>query len=184
MIQIYSNFRIMVQFLMEHIVLLHSMLTRTIHVIKKAYNRPSIFTSLIYDITNLSSIWLVNLLSGPYLVNTVWRLLYNNNNDCDNNDSINKYYSILNNLHTSNHITNNTRLKFTCLFDLKDTFINNTGLLGDFSKILRNERNVNVVEEKTMVIEKFLKEFCETMEAIDVKSTNLLVNNDIIYVNR
>lgn len=159
---------------MEHIVLLHSMLMRTIHVIRKAYNRPSVFVSSVYEVASLSSEWLVNLLSGPYVVNTIWRLLYpsNNNSDCDKN-SINNYYSVLNNVQTNQ--TNNTLLRITNLFELRDNFMSNTGLFYDFSKILRNGRNVGVVEDKAFVIEKFLREFCETMEAVDVKNTNLLV---------
>ncbi|KAK9869666.1 hypothetical protein WA026_003414 [Henosepilachna vigintioctopunctata] len=89
-----------IQFLMEHIALLESMLWRARHATEIAYLRPNNFLSVLVKMVDVTSTWLTNLLSGPVLSLNFWTSLYSvkyhnennsfNNNfvDCDNYNSI------------------------------------------------------------------------------------------------
>lgn len=83
--------RNMEQFFLEHAALIESMAFRARQNTEIAYTRSSSFISLMLEITNTSSQWLKDFLSGPQLNAHLW-LTFNSN--CDNKNSISPLRSL------------------------------------------------------------------------------------------
>ncbi|KAL3283642.1 hypothetical protein HHI36_006781 [Cryptolaemus montrouzieri] len=192
------------QFFMEHIALLESMLWRARQAAEVAYLRPNNFLSVLVKMVNITSTWLTNLISGPTLPLNLWTSLYSNNSDisvnsdninncadCDNNNSINSvnYQKVTREtfrsfLNTSNvgHFGN-----FSDETMKSDNLLSNSqNEKSEFSffnitRIIKNEWDnfhlkLSGNSDGNDLAEKFVHEFCELLDTIDVKDTNFFIS--------
>ncbi|XP_045471501.1 folliculin-interacting protein 2 isoform X2 [Harmonia axyridis] len=185
-----------IQFLMEHIALLESMLWRARQATEIAYLRPSNFLSVLMKMVNLSSGWLTNLISSPLLPLNLWTTLYNNSDrldnhtDCDNNNSIKcsdcSQKETLSSLRSLLNTSNSGLLSASNSGDNINVLSDNQSEKYEFSfhnitRIIKNEwdyfnaklfRNCN----GNNLVEKFVQDFCELLDTIDVKDTNFFMS--------
>lgn len=175
---------------MEHIALLESMLWRARQATEIAYLRPNNFLSVLVKMVNLSSVWLTNLLSSPLLPINLWTSLHTRSDDffdCDNNNSIkcgvfdeketmNSLRSILNNSNSGLFSNSFSGYNINLLYDNQNesyefSLLNITRLLKSewdyFNSKLFGNYNGNSLAEK------FVQEFCELLDTVDIKDTNL-----------
>ncbi|XP_044751873.1 folliculin-interacting protein 2 [Coccinella septempunctata] len=181
-----------IQFFMEHIALLESMLWRARQATEIAYLKPANFLSVLMKMVNLSSVWLTNLLSSPLLPLNLWTMLCNksdNNFDCDNNNSIKcDVYNSKETLNSLRSILNNSNGGLFNSFngDNVNLLSDNQSERYEFSflnitKMIKNEWdyfNSKLFGHCTgnNLAENFVQEFCELLEAIDIKDTNFFMS--------
>lgn len=154
---------------MEHAALIESMVWRARQGTETAYLRPNNFLSLMSEVYDNISDWLVDFLSGPYLSGNMWLTL-----NCDNNNSSIKFSETVNNRNLMNN--------FNCCDVMYKSNGFNTEANVDFPLlILTRLFNKNDCESnkkihtlnKNITAETFVKDLCELLETIDVKHTNL-----------
>lgn len=162
----FYHFRYLEKFLMEHAALIESMVWRARQGTEMAYLRPSNFLSVMLEVYDHISEWLVDFLSGPYLSGNMWLTL-----NCDNNSSIKFSESMFN---------NRTLMNFNCDVTYKSNGSNAEANV-DFpllilTRLFKNENECHKkfhALNKNLTAEIFVKDLCELLETIDVKHTNL-----------
>lgn len=168
---------------MEHAALVESMVWRARQGTESAYMRPNNFVSLMCEVTRTVTQWFMDLLSGTYLLHNMWQTLSFN---CDNPYSIkyNTCFSVS---------KNSSAVEFSGLNDLQNTLVSdgsscyesvnsldkgsefNLLNLTKFFKAewdLGNGKKIASFDKKTGA-EQFVREFCELLDKIDAKHTNL-----------
>lgn len=184
------------QLFMEHITLLEALIWRTRQAIEAAYHRPPTFISVMMDIAQNTAKWLVNLLNAPRLVTNLWHCLFF---DCDKYSSINAFSSVLDKktldarrtFRRRSSCSLNNSDKRSDKFDLSNSFSglpfrSRTDIFNfNFSKFLKTDwdrskkRHAN---EGELIVDKFLSEFCELLEELDVKDTNFFMSTLVTAV--
>jgi hypothetical protein len=174
---------------MEHVALLESMLWRARQVVEIASVKLQNFTSLMAEMAHFSAQYLVNLLSGSYLSMNLWLSL---SSGCDNYNSISAFSASVSD---RNAPVFTPELVESQRADLSSSNSSNsscsTGMLkendssGDFhlfnfAKFLKtdpfNIRKNLFGESRIITAEKFVQDFCELLEDVDVKDTNFFMS--------
>ncbi|ENN74860.1 hypothetical protein YQE_08630, partial [Dendroctonus ponderosae] len=179
--------KLLTQFFMEHIALLEALIWRTHRSIAIAYHCRTSFISLMMDIACNTATWLVNLLNAPSIVTNLWHCL---SFGCDDYSKISPFKLALSDesvdlLRTSRQTSAsvNSESVFRGLQFSESvsgvrvpsrtdvpSFNFNTCSKTDLA--VNNHCNLDADE----LSEKFLKEFCELVEGVDVKETNFFVS--------
>lgn len=154
---------------MEHIALLEALIWRTHRSIAIAYHCRTSFISLMMDVAYNTATWLVNLLNAPSLVTNLWHCL--------------SFGSTINAFKLGLSVESVDFLKTSP--QISDGVFSSGGNSNRDPSILE-VRGYNFNSSKTdlavnnhgnidadVLGEKFLKEFCELVEGVDVKETNL-----------
>lgn len=164
---------------MEHISLIESMVWRARQVVEMAYIKSHNFASLMVELAQISAQYLVNLLSGSYLSMNLWLSL---SNGCDNYNSISAFSdkSLF-----SSCLCESQRADLSCSVSsssscgsgFKESDSSGDFNLFNFTKFLKTDpfnikRNL-FGDNRTVTAEKFVQDFCELLEDIDIKDTNL-----------
>ncbi|XP_044266324.1 folliculin-interacting protein 2 [Tribolium madens] len=162
------------QFLMEHISLVESMLWRARQVVEVAYIKSQNFASLMVELANISAQYLVNLLSGSYLSMNLWLSL---SNGCDNYNSISAFSdkSLV-----GGDLSCSTSSLSSCGSGLKEAENSGDFHLFNFTKFLKtdpfNIKKNLFGENRIITAERFVQDFCELLEDIDIKDTNFFMS--------
>ncbi|EFA03529.1 folliculin-interacting protein 1 [Tribolium castaneum] len=164
------------QFLMEHISLVESMLWRARQVVEIAYIKSQNFASLMVELANISAQYLVNLLSGSYLSMNLWLSL---SNGCDNYNSISAF-SDKSLVWCDRDLSCSTSSVSSCGSALKEADTSGDFHLFNFAKFLKtdpfNIKKNFFGENRIITAERFVQDFCELLEDIDIKDTNFFMS--------
>ncbi|XP_060517829.1 folliculin-interacting protein 2 isoform X2 [Cylas formicarius] len=168
------------QFFMEHIALLEAMLWRARCVVEAAYHKPPTFMSVMVDLSGSTAAWLLNLLNGPKILKNFWHSLSLN---CDSGISISasSKESVISRTKSYDLVGNgddNGNLRLTNSFNglqwlgKPEIFNFRLGKLlsADFGGVRDSCGGVSDDYGK------FVSEFCEILEALDIKSTNFFIS--------
>ncbi|KAH1023887.1 folliculin-interacting protein 2 isoform X1 [Dendroctonus ponderosae] len=179
--------RLLTQFFMEHIALLEALIWRTHRSIAIAYHCRTSFISLMMDIACNTATWLVNLLNAPSIVTNLWHCL---SFGCDDYSKISPFKLALSDesvdlLRTSRQTSASVNsesvlrgLQFSesvsgvRVPSRNDVPSFNFNTCSKTDLAVNNHCNLDADE----LSEKFLKEFCELVEGVDVKETNFFVS--------
>ncbi|XP_063902931.1 folliculin-interacting protein 2 [Zophobas morio] len=177
------------QFLMEHVSLLDAILWRARQVVEIAFIKSQNFTSLMAEMAHFSAQYLVNLLSGSYLSMNLWLSL---SNGCDNYNSISAFNASDSDKTASvfspelcesqkadlNSSNSSASLCSSGLF--KETENSGDFHLFSFARFLKtdpfNIKKNLFGENRTITAEKFVQDFCELLEDVDIKNTNFFMS--------
>ncbi|CAG9767653.1 unnamed protein product [Ceutorhynchus assimilis] len=141
--------KFLTQFLMEHIALIESLIWRTHHSVTLAYHRPSSFISFMMEVAQSTA-------------------------ECDNSANLCRSFQ--------NQTSDTSRDRSLFLGSFSGPPVSSTiDIMGfNFSKFLKTDSNKDVVkktaENSDFVGDGFLKQFCELVEAFDVKDTNFFIS--------
>lgn len=160
---------------MEHVALIEAMVWRARQIIEMAYIKSQNFASLMVEMASLSSQYLVNLLSGSHLAKNLWLSL---SSGCDNYNSINAFSVSFSDKGASifSDFVNTTQQE-TEFSSLSTSFNSSGNELFNFSKFLKadpfNIKKNWFGENCIITADTFVQDFCELLEDIDIKDTNL-----------
>ncbi|XP_050309624.1 folliculin-interacting protein 2 isoform X1 [Anthonomus grandis grandis] len=168
--------RSLIQFFMEHITLMESLIWRTHRSVVSAYHRPSFFISLMMETFQNVASFLRNLQTAPRIVTNLWHCL---SFGCDN---LSNNYAFINELDDTSCQT----LPKDSHTELKVLSAPKTEFLGfNFSRILKTDWNLSEKRggnREEVAADSFIKEFCELLEEFDVKDTNFFISTLITAV--
>lgn len=171
------------QFFMEHIALIESMLYRARQAIQYAYMRPNSFLSLLTKMVDISTNWLIKLLSGPTLTSNLWLSISNSSYSCDNSSicAFNNNKTEEQMIRSMNYDLSENVNDFTRSFNLlsNNDYCDNEFSFLNITKFFKGEwDSILYIRKfpKQTASEKFISEFCELLETVDVKDTNFFIS--------
>ncbi|RZC36053.1 folliculin-interacting protein 1, partial [Asbolus verrucosus] len=165
------------QFFMEHVSLLEVMLWRARQVVETAYVKSQNFASLMVEMAHFSAQYLVNLLSGSYLSMNLWLSI---SSGCDSNSISAFSDKTVPASELAEDFDGSISWSSSCSSAGAPTEQSGDFHLFNFSKFLKadpfNIKKSLFGESRNLTAEKFVQDFCELLEVIDVKDTNFFMS--------